>query len=192
MAANMKAIKCMLVLAVVMTVAADCRAADKAVAREKTDKQLVVMGNNEFALELYAKLRGKEGNLFFSPYSISTALAMAYAVARGQTETQMAKVLNYPIIAKPGTEFSSTLIREKRRFASVFGKIIKDLNSKSKKGGYEADISWAYPDTGFSGRPSISIPNPRQPFRQHLIHRPGNESEFVRCQTATPFSKRNI
>ncbi len=116
----MKAIKCMLVLAVVMTVAADCRAADKAVAREKTDKQLVVMGNNEFALELYAKLRGKEGNLFFSPYSISTALAMAYAVARGQTETQMAKVLNYPIIAKPGTEFSSTLIREKRRFASVW------------------------------------------------------------------------
>ncbi len=126
----MKAIKCVLVLAVVMTAAADCRAVDKAAARKKTDKQLVAMGNNEFALELYAKLRGKEGNLFFSPYSISTALAMAYAGAQGQTETQMAGALHFPVIAKPGTELSSTLIREKQRFASVFGKIIKDLNSR--------------------------------------------------------------
>jgi len=150
----MKTIKCVLVLAVVMTVAADCRAADKAAAREKTDKQLVVMGNNEFALELYAKLRGKEGNLFFSPYSISTALAMAYAGAQGQTETQMAGTLHFPVIVKTGTELSSTLIPEKRRFASVFGKIIKDLNSRSKKGGYElrvANALWGQEDYGFLG-----------------------------------------
>ncbi len=150
----MKAIKCVLVLAVVMIAASDCRAADKAAAREKTDKQLVVMGNNEFALELYAKLRGKEGNLFFSPYSISTALAMAYAGAQGQTETQMAGTLHFPIIAKPGTELSSTLIREKQQFASVFGKIIKDLNSRSKKGGYElrvANALWGQEDYGFLG-----------------------------------------
>jgi len=83
----MKAIKCVLVLVVVMTAAADCRAVDKAAAREKTNKQLIVTGNNKFALELYAKLRSKEGNLFFSPYSISTALAMAYAGAQGQTES---------------------------------------------------------------------------------------------------------
>jgi len=100
----MKAIKCVLVLAVVMTAAADCRAVDKAAARKKTDKQLVVTGNNKFALELYAKLRSKKGNLFFSPYSISTALAMTHAGARGQTETQMAGVLHFPIITKPGTE----------------------------------------------------------------------------------------
>jgi len=150
----MKAIKCVLVLVVVMIAASDCRAADKAAAREKTDKQLVVMGNNEFALELYAKLRGKEGNLFFSPYSISTALAMAYAGAQGQTETQMAGTLHFPIIAKPGTELSSTLIREKQQFASVFGKIIKDLNSRSKKGGYElrlANALWGQEDYGFLG-----------------------------------------
>lgn len=150
----MKAIKCVLVLAIVMTAAADCRAVDKAAARKKTDKQLVAMGNNEFALELYAKLRGKEGNLFFSPYSISTALAMAYAGAQGQTETQMAGALHFPVIAKPGTELSSTLIREKQRFASVFGKIIKDLNSRSKKGGYElrlANALWGQEDYGFLG-----------------------------------------
>ena len=35
----------------------------------------LVEGNNAFALDLYAKLKKQEGNLFFSPYSISTALA---------------------------------------------------------------------------------------------------------------------
>lgn len=54
----------------------------------------VVRGNNAFALDLYSQLRDREGNLFFSPYSISTALAMTYAGARGQTATEMAKVLH--------------------------------------------------------------------------------------------------
>jgi serpin B len=94
----MKTIKCVLVLAVVITTAADCRALDKTTANEKTDKQLIVAGNNKFALELYAKLRSEEGNLFFSPYSISTALAMAHAGARGQTEAQMAGVLHFPLL----------------------------------------------------------------------------------------------
>ncbi len=150
----MKAIKCVLVLAVVMTTAADCRAVDKAVAKKKTDKQLVVTGNNKFALELYAKLSSKKGNLFFSPYSISTALAMTHAGARGQTETQMAGALHFPIITKPGTELSSKLIPDRQKFASVFGKIIKDLNSRSKKGGYElrvANALWGQEDYGFLG-----------------------------------------
>ncbi len=137
----MKAIKCVLVLAVVITTAADCRAVDKTAASEKTNKKLIVTGNNKFALELYAKLRIKEGNLFFSPYSISTALAMAHAGARGQTEAQMAGVLHFPIITKPGTELSSMLIPDRQKFASVFGKIIKDLNNRGKKGGYELRVA---------------------------------------------------
>jgi len=148
----MKAIKCVIVLAVVITTAADCRAVDKAAEREKTNKQLIVTGNNKFALELYAKLCSKEGNLFLSPYSISTALAMAHAGARGQTEAQMARVLHFPVIAKPGTELSSMLIREKQRFASVFGKIIEDLNNRGKKGGYElrvANALWGQEGYGF-------------------------------------------
>jgi len=148
----MKAIKCVLVLAVVITAAADCRAADKAAASEKTNKKLIVTGNNKFALELYAKLRSEEGNLFFSPYSISTALAMAHAGARGQTEAQMAGVLHFPIITKPGTELSSMLIPDRQKFASVFGKIIKDLNNRGKKGGYElrvANALWGQEGYGF-------------------------------------------
>ena len=54
-----------------------------------------VQGNSKFALELYRKLCAMEGNLFFSPYSISSALAMTYAGARGETQTQMAQALHF-------------------------------------------------------------------------------------------------
>jgi len=51
--------------------------------------------NTAFALDLYHQLRTEEGNLFFSPYSISTALAMTFAGARGETERQMAEALHF-------------------------------------------------------------------------------------------------
>jgi serpin B len=57
--------------------------------------EVAVQGNTEFALDLYQKLRTTEGNLFFSPYSISTALAMTYAGARGDTEVQIAQALHF-------------------------------------------------------------------------------------------------
>ena len=57
----------------------------------------LVKGNTQFALDLYRALSGGNGNLFFSPYSISTALAMAYAGARGETERQMAEALHFAL-----------------------------------------------------------------------------------------------
>jgi serpin B len=57
--------------------------------------EAVVKGNTEFALDLYQKLRNAEGNLFFSPHSISSALAMTYAGAFGDTQTQMAQALHF-------------------------------------------------------------------------------------------------
>ena len=62
----------------------------------------VVEGNSQFAVDLYGKLRNQPGNLFFSPSSISTALAMTYAGARGETAEQMARVLHFPA---PRTSF---------------------------------------------------------------------------------------
>ena len=38
------------------------------------DLQALVHGNNQFALDLYGQLRGREGNLFFSPISILNSL----------------------------------------------------------------------------------------------------------------------
>ena len=63
-----------------------------------TDSELtdLVRGNNDFAFGLYQKLReGESGNLFYSPYSISLALAMTYAGARGETERQMSNALHF-------------------------------------------------------------------------------------------------
>jgi serpin B len=56
----------------------------------------VVKGNTAFALDLYAQLTDKSGNLFFSPYSLSTALAMTYVGANGETSRQMSQVLHFP------------------------------------------------------------------------------------------------
>ena len=61
------------------------------------DMEALVRGNNAFALDLYSALKGGEGNLFYSPFSISQALAMALAGARGETERQMADTLHYQL-----------------------------------------------------------------------------------------------
>ena len=58
-------------------------------------QQTLVNGNNAFGLDLYSKLKAKDGNIFFSPFSISSALAMTYAGARGETEKQMAQTLRF-------------------------------------------------------------------------------------------------
>jgi serine protease inhibitor len=60
------------------------------------DVQKLVDGNTAFALSLYQHLAASDGNLFFSPFSISSALAMTYGGARGQTETQMQSALHFP------------------------------------------------------------------------------------------------
>lgn len=67
------------------------------IAQENSDLQTFVKGNNAFALDLYAQLKNEEGNLFLSPYSISTALAMTFAGARENTERQMADVLYFTL-----------------------------------------------------------------------------------------------
>jgi len=60
-----------------------------------TEQALLVEGNSAFAFALYQALREEEGNLFYSPYSISLALAMTYAGARGETAQQMADTLRF-------------------------------------------------------------------------------------------------
>ncbi len=65
-------------------------------AASATELADLVGGNTAFAFNLYQALRTeKDGNLFYSPYSISLALAMAYAGARGETERQMADSLHF-------------------------------------------------------------------------------------------------
>jgi serpin B len=93
----------------------------------KSDKQRAVAGNPSgndvsslvndntgFAIDLYQVLAGKSGNLFFSPYSISEVLAMAYAGAAGNTATQMAKALHFNLASASLHGAFNTLDQELR------------------------------------------------------------------------------
>ncbi len=95
------------------------------------DMNNVAQGNSRFALELYGKLAeapGAEGkNLFFSPYSISTALALVYAGARDNTERQMQKVLHFSL--------------PQEKLHTVFGNIGTKLNERGEKGEYELNVA---------------------------------------------------
>ncbi|MBD3369429.1 serpin family protein [Candidatus Fermentibacteria bacterium] len=63
------------------------------------DVRELARGNTDFAVELYGRVAGgMEGqNVFLSPFSVSSALAMAYAGAREETEEQMAEVLHFTL-----------------------------------------------------------------------------------------------
>lgn len=97
--------------------------AGEPVAPAAANLQQVVKGNTQFGLELFGRLREKEGNLFFSPYSISTALAMTYAGARTETAAEMASTLHFTL---PGEQLHP-----------AFGQIIKQINGDGKKHGYQ-------------------------------------------------------
>ncbi len=52
--------------------------------------------NNHFAIDLFKQIQSKSDNLIYSPYSISTVLAMCYSGASGKTAEQMSEVLYFP------------------------------------------------------------------------------------------------
>lgn len=96
--------------------------------KNTSDIKTVVEGNNLFALDLYGQLKQAEGNLFFSPCSISTALAMTYAGARGNTEEQMAHTLHFPLDQRQTTH-------------PAFADLQSELNAIQEKG--DIDLSMA-------------------------------------------------
>jgi serpin B len=87
-------------------------------ADENEDLKQVVQGNTDFALSLYQQIRSKEGNLFVSPYSISTALAMTYAGARDNTAVEMARVLHFNV--------------NPDRLHPAMGALIRNLNERKR------------------------------------------------------------
>ncbi len=102
------------------------------------DGAAVVKGNTAFALELYARLRERDGNLFLSPYSVSTALAMTYAGARGDTAAQMADVLHFDLKGEA--------------LHRAFGQLVERLNEQGEKGGYQLSVAnalWGQKGYGF-------------------------------------------
>ena len=102
------------------------------------DAQALARGNAAFALNLYDRLETSDGNLFFSPFSISTCLAMTYTGARGKTATQMAQTLH----------FTTNQIQ----LAASFGRLQRQLISEPTKPAIELNLAnglWAQPDHPF-------------------------------------------
>jgi len=102
------------------------------------DLSAAVEGNNELACDLYGRLSRSEGNVIVSPYSLSTALAMTYAGARGVTEQEMAEVLHFDL----GQD----------RQHAAFETLLKDLASAVDAGPvnlWTANSLWAQQDYRF-------------------------------------------
>jgi len=95
-------------------------------------------GNNDFALAMYRQLRTSPGNLFFSPFSIRTALGMVLAGARGETAVQMRKALR---IASPDEALHA-----------AFGEAVQELNAVS---GEDSEMAVANSLWGQEGVPLL-------------------------------------
>jgi serpin B len=106
------------------------------------DEAALVKGNGEFAFDLYARLRARDGNVFFSSYSISNALAMTYAGARGPTATQMAAALRFPM--------------DGDHLHRSFAKISRDESGAGAGGGAELHVANAlWTQTGLATVPAF-------------------------------------
>jgi serpin B len=102
------------------------------------DTAALAKSNNAFACDLYQNLAKQDGNLFFSPYGISNALAMTYAGARGKTATEMATTLQFPF--------------EDKRVHPAYGDLVDEINRRGKKRQYQLSVAnrlWGQKDYGF-------------------------------------------
>ena len=121
----MKRIIMLLTAVLLVSVSLPCLAGSKDAASSPTAS--IVKGNSAFAVDLYGKLGATAGNLFFSPYSISSALGMTYAGARGNTAREMKDTLHF------------TLDQEKLHPA--FKALNRDLTASADKTGQKLNIA---------------------------------------------------
>ncbi|MCK5832726.1 serpin family protein [bacterium] len=103
---------------------------------EKTDVIIIpslIEGNNLFASEMYKQLATEEGNIFFSPYSISSAMAMTYGGAKGNTAIEITSALNFYL---------------ENDIHPAFGNLQNQLQTTAKTSGIKLDIANALCLTG--------------------------------------------
>jgi serpin B len=95
-----------------------------------------VQAVNDFGMDLYEQLQQEEGNLFFSPLSVATALTMQYAGAAGETAAEMEEVLH--LGSEPGIHES-------------FAALLTSLgDAASLADGFELELANAiWPQIGF-------------------------------------------
>ncbi len=81
---------------------------------KSSDPQTLATDNTRFAFDLYHELAKGDGNVFFSPYSISTALAMTSAGSTGETAAEISKVMRW---SQTGDTFHDSFAALTRRLA---------------------------------------------------------------------------
>ncbi|HQI70093.1 MAG TPA: serpin family protein [Bacteroidales bacterium] len=98
----------------------------------------ITENNNRFAFDLYKNIGAKPENMLYSPYSISSALAMTYTGARGNTEKQMGAVMHFSPNSLDFNNQNNARLKE-----------INALNDGSTLNTYTANSIWAQKDFKF-------------------------------------------
>jgi serpin B len=96
-------------------------------AQPNSNAKTVANSTDQFALDFYAKLRGStDANIFCSPYSVYSALAMTSAGARGDTASQMASVLH---------------VAKDENLHSAVAALTKQFNDAGKQGSFQLSVA---------------------------------------------------
>ena len=106
------------------------------------DAKKLAQSQNAFATDLYGQLRRQRGNFFFSPFSSATALSMTFVGAKGDTATEMAKVLHLEDLH---SENQNTIIPLRTLVLESYAKQSKLFNEPHKDGFelHAANALWA-------------------------------------------------
>lgn len=106
-------------------------------AESEVDLCALVTNNSAFAIDLYGKLSAAEkGNIFLSPFSVSNSIAIAYAGARGATQTEIATALKFSL--------------NHGEIIPVFGQLHSRLNQLQGNGNIRLDIANSiWPQKGY-------------------------------------------
>jgi len=100
------------------------------------DSREIIEANNRFAINLYSQYKSEEGNIFFSPFSISTAMAMVYEGAEGKTAKEIKSVFGFP-------KYDNS-----RR--NQYSNLLSDINKKDNEYALKtANALWAEQDFHF-------------------------------------------
>ena len=101
---------------------------------EQSLRESLVNGNTAFAVQAYRQLGATEGNLFFSPFSVSSALGMTYAGAFGNTAKEMKEALYFQL--------------DQTKLHPAFKSLNKELVATAQKSGQKLNIANALVLTG--------------------------------------------
>ena len=100
------------------------------------DSREIIEANNRFAINLYSQYKSEDGNIFFSPFSISTAMAMVYEGAEGKTAKEIKSVFGFP-------KYDNS-----RR--NQYSNLLSDINKKDNEYALKtANALWAQQDFQF-------------------------------------------